>query len=142
VATYLRAAASAAIERPERKSFRAWADRTYARGAIISRVATRPTLLGDFRWEEPDRIFWFAAFGDHTTDARSFVFHHVRIGPEALTFLHSDGGEVSMTAIDHAALDDPDDYRIAWQLWQQVAPLHAAFIRRAYEGLERRGGED
>lgn len=121
--------------RSDGNALRAPAEQMFARGAVINRVKSPPTLVGDFLWEEPNRILWFAAFGDQVSDAQSFEFHYARVTGWSLHFRHSGGREMEMTPIEHAAVEDPDDYRIAWQLWQQVAPLRIALIRHAYDQL-------
>jgi hypothetical protein len=115
---------------------RAFASNLVASGAVVRLKQGAPALVGDFRWDDPNRIVWFAAFGDLDADAHLFSFHSAhRMGNEVV-FRHSDGDELGLIGIEHAGLEDPDDYRTAFQLWQQVAPMRADFIGRAYGRLE------
>ena len=40
-----------------------------------------------------------------------------------------------LTPIEKSAVDDPEDYRVAWQLWQEVLPVRQKLIDRAFAGL-------
>jgi hypothetical protein len=107
------------------------------RGAVLSGVDCPLLLIGDFRWGGANRILWFPAFGDRAADAGGFSFHEASLEPSRIAFRHSRGYELVLSAIDAAPVDDRDDYRVAWQLWQQVAPLRRSLIERAYAQLDR-----
>jgi hypothetical protein len=92
-------------------------------------------LVGDFRWCEPNFLVWFPAFGDRTTDAMSFSFHYANADESRIVFRHSGGDELVMVVVDHAGVADPDDYRVAWQIWHHVAPLRRKLIEEAYDEL-------
>ena len=106
-------------------------------GAIASLTGEpRPILVGDLQWLEEQELFIFTAYGTAPTDA-----HRVRFD-EAL--LHASGsvsflcrGEIvgTIQRIEDADVDDPDDYRIAFQLWSDVAPVYRARIERCYNAL-------
>jgi hypothetical protein len=117
---------------PSPEELRPIADRIFRHGAVIVCGDATPILVGDFRWEEPGRINWFRAFGDRATDAASFSFDFARAEDARIVFRHSTGGEIELLAIDQAKLEDPDDYRVAWQIWQHVGPLHRRLIETAY----------
>ncbi len=112
-------------------------------GAILHTPGrTTGDLVGDWRWQSDNSVFWFTAFGDAVRDGHCLHF-------ESLQFVRSYGvcfyreGTVAayLTTIAAAHLEDPDDYRVAWQLWQQVAPLQRNFIAQCYRELTGSEGE-
>lgn len=85
-------------------------------------------LVGEFAWLTPTRVFWFAANGDSDADVHTLEFEHVIRKRDGLHFFH-DGKQVGQLApIDQAHVEDPEDFRVAWQIWQTVAPTRRALI--------------
>lgn len=120
---------------PQGASLREIVETIFRAGAVLSCPHCAPVLLGDFRWEEPNRIRWFPAFGDRASDAGTFSFHYAHADASRAEFRHAGGSQIEMTTIDAADVDDRDDYRVAWQIWQHVAPLQAKLIQAAYARL-------
>lgn len=86
-------------------------------------------LVGHLALLDPQRIFWFTAYGDSTADGHVLEFDDARLAePGGLTFLKDGRVAGCLSPIAQAGVDDPDDYRIAWQLWQEVAPLRGRLI--------------
>jgi hypothetical protein len=118
---------------------RAIAESIFREGAVLRRTNCVPVLVGDFRWEDPNLIRWFPAFGDRETDAGEFSFHYAHADTSRAEFRHAGGSVVEMIAIDETEVEDRDDYRVAWQIWQYVAPLHTKRIEAAYSRLAPHG---
>lgn len=109
------------------------ADSLAASGAVMT-VWHSPAmqyLVGDFQWTAHDRVFWFAANGDATSDGHVLRFDDAEASEEQVRFLR--GGQLVglLSAIDRAEVDDRDDYRVAWSIWQQVAPVRRPLMAEA-----------
>lgn len=108
-------------------------------GAVMA-VAGSPAsydLVGSFRWVSEQEVMWFVAHGDDETDAHGLVFDHVQLVDElGLCFMRDGRVQAYLSPIETAQVEDPDDYRIGWQIWREVAPLYDAMIERAFEHLE------
>jgi hypothetical protein len=116
------------------------AQRLVASGAIMTLPEPRleQHLVGYLEWLEPRRLFWFTAYGEALSDGHVLAFDALHVVDNASVYFSIGGNVVScLTAIDHAQVDDPDDYRIAWQLWQEVAPLRRAMINDCCAALTR-----
>lgn len=103
-----------------------------AQGAVMS-IAGSPAqhyLVGDFAWVGPRYIYWFAANGDTTADAQALKYEVMRRDRNSVQFLRGGLQVASIALIDDAEVDDPDDFRIGWQIWQQVAPMRRALLER------------
>lgn len=122
---------------PSDASLREIVEMIFRQGAVLSCAHCPPILLGDFHWEEPSRIRWFPAFGDRESDAGVFSFHYAHADASRAEFRHAGGSRIEITTIDEAEVDDRDDYRVAWQIWQHVVPLQAKLIQAAYARLGR-----
>ncbi|MEY4941460.1 MAG: hypothetical protein RIQ93_3195 [Verrucomicrobiota bacterium] len=85
-------------------------------------------LVGDFAWLTPTSIFWFAANGDSGADVHTLEFDQVNREPEGLRFFRRGKCVGLLAPIDRADVDDRDDFRVAWQIWQHIEPLRRAFI--------------
>ena len=117
------------------------AERLAEQGAVMMQPGhpIRRYLVGSFRWVSPDRVAWFVAHGEDEEDVHLLVFDQVQIvDGHGVCFLRQSEVLGYLTAIDHAQLDDPDDYRIGWQLWLEVAPLKTALIERALQRIPSR----
>jgi hypothetical protein len=91
------------------------------------------SMVGDLRWLEANRIFWFAAHGDSFCDAHVFTFDEAIVQSNSCVSFRRRGLDRAVfSTIDTAPVDDPQDYQIAWQLWLQMAPLRAQFIENCY----------
>jgi hypothetical protein len=88
-------------------------------------------LVGDFAWLGPTQVFWFAANGDSTADEHVLEFEQVEQKDDGLHFFAGGRRVGLLSAIEEAAVEDPDDFRIAWQIWQQIAPLRGGLLERA-----------
>jgi hypothetical protein len=119
------------------------AQRLVAGGAIMSLPEPRleQHLVGHLEWVEPRRLFWFTAYGESLTDGHVLEFDAVHVADGQGVYFSTSGNIVSyLTAIDQAKVDDPDDYRIAWQLWQEVVPLRRSLIEACCTALLRGPG--
>lgn len=111
-------------------------------GGAILRTPGRPPgdLVGEWRWQGDDGAFWFTAFGDAARDAHVLRFESFHSVPNLGVCFYRDGVvAATLSPIDATQLEDPDDYRVAWKLWQQVAPLRRGFIDQCSRNLA--GGE-
>jgi hypothetical protein len=116
-------------------------DALYRAGAIAT-LATepRPILVGDIHWLPGTGLLLFAAYGDGPGDAHLVHFDSAVVNSSgSITFARGSKMEGTLHRIEEADLDDPDDYRIAWQLWQEVAPVHRPLIERCFAAIERDG---
>jgi hypothetical protein len=116
------------------------AHRLVSAGAImtLNEPAPEQHLVGYLEWLETRRLFWFTAYGESLADGHLLEFDAMHMDEDrGLCF--ATGGNVSatLTPIDQAKVEDPDDYRIAWQLWQEVAPLRRAKIEACCAALLR-----
>lgn len=116
-------------------SARTAVDALFRQGAIlfVCAEADAPYLVGDLRWPGDSAVSVFIAFGDGPRDVRHFVLDDLVLEPDGgVSFRCTERICARLQAIERARVDDPDDYRIAWQLWQQVAPLRQTLIDRSY----------
>lgn len=117
---------------------KAAAETLFQNGGVLT-LAGDPTsrfLLGDLRWHQNVGVFLFVAFGDDERDAHYLPLDAVvedRDGSIRFSYVGLECAKLEKIA--DAAVDDPDDYHIAWQLWQQVAPLRGPLIDRWYKRL-------
>jgi hypothetical protein len=115
-------------------------DQIVQSGAVMA-VAGSPAsydLVGAFRWTDEHHVMWFVAHGDAETDAHELGFDHVQaIDNLGLCFMREGRVQAYLSPIETAQVDDPDDYRIGWQIWREVAPLYDAMIERAFDHLEQ-----
>jgi hypothetical protein len=109
------------------------AQRVVGNGAIMTLPGCPilRSLVGHFVWLDPQRVFWFTAYGDTVADGHLLEFETTRASSAGVYFLNKGQVAACLTNIDEAGVDDPDDYRIAWQLWQEVAPLRSGLIEEA-----------
>ena len=105
------------------------------RGAILT-LADEPDqryLVGHLRWQGDRGLAVFIAFGEGPRDVRRLVPDDITLERDgSVSLLCNQRGWAKLQSLEVADFEDADDYRIAWQLWQQVAPLHAALIERSY----------
>lgn len=88
-------------------------------------------LVGDFQWLERDQIFWFAANGDTTADGHVLSFDRAEIREGQVCFFQNEKLVGLLSPIEQAQVDDRDDYRVAWSIWQQVAPVRRELMAEA-----------
>jgi hypothetical protein len=103
-------------------------------GAIMI-VAGQPdqrALIGDLRWSD-GCVCWFTAFGDSPGDAHRLDFSEaVVVQRHGICFMKERAAAGYLSTIDAADIEDPDDFRVAWRLWQQIAPLRTKLIEDCY----------
>lgn len=113
-----------------------------AEGAIVSlpAVPLERILVGELRWAGDDALLLFPAFGENPADARILWFDELRLHPAGVCLLEAGQTIALISSIDRAAVDDPDDYRVAWSLWREILPLRTRVIDQAFETVVHRGG--
>lgn len=98
----------------------------------------RPVLVGDMRWVEGTGLLLFTAYGDSPADAHLLLFDDAIVNASgSVTFMCDGHVGGALHRIEDADVDDADDYRVAWRLWQQVAPLHERLIERCYAAAQQ-----
>jgi hypothetical protein len=114
------------------------ADTLAASGAVMTVWNSPATqyLVGDLQWIEGDRIFWFAAHGDSTADGHVLRFETAELAEGSVRFLDRGKTVALLSAIERADVDDRDDYRVAWSIWQQVAPVRRSLMAEARAACE------
>lgn len=113
-------------------------DQLAARGAVLSfeNDVRPPMLVGEWSWLNDREVFVFPAHGD-AGDERVVECDEAVLLDTQIVGLKRRGSLVAqLAAINAAGLQDPDDYRVAWQIWQQVAPLVRDKIIALRESLE------
>jgi hypothetical protein len=113
-----------------------------ADGAIIT-VCHSPCvayLVGSLRWANDGsrRLLFFAANGDGPDDGHELSFDAVEQTEAGLRFTRGDKVVGTLLPIGAAEVDDPDDYRVGWSIWQQVAPAKARFVASLLDRMEAR----
>lgn len=110
-----------------------------ARGAVLQvwNSPARHYLVGNLDWIDANRMFWFTAHGDREDDGHVLEFDCAEI---------LDGGRVQflrrgkrvglLSEIAQAEVEDPEDYSVAFSLWQQVAPRTRPLIDRSRARFE------
>lgn len=118
------------------------ADDIVALGGVLTLagVPLQRFLVGDLRWLGEHRMAWFTAFGDKAEDALVLDFDHLEVRPIGVCFIQDGAVVALLSQIEKSALEDPDDYRIAWQLWQDVRPLREGFMNAAFGSVATREG--
>lgn len=114
--------------------------RLAANGAVLVIDDDRrpePYLVGDFSWIGANRVFWFTAHGDREDDGHVLEFDRAEfLDGKGVEFL-TDGKRVALlTEIARAPVEDPEDYSVAFSLWQQVAPRTRPLIQRSRARFE------
>lgn len=118
-----------------------------ARGAIIEICDGTPEcfLVGEFAWLDAHRIFWFIAHGDRESDGGVLEFDRAEVvDGHCVQFVKGTRRVARLTDISSAAVEDPEDYQVAFSLWQQVAPCARSLIQRCrarYEPADGEGGQ-
>lgn len=91
-------------------------------------------LVGELDWVDSRRLFWFTAHGDRIDDGHLLQFDGaVALGPQAISFLRDGQAVAHLTSIASAAVDDVEDYAVAFSLWHQTAPACHKLIDEARE---------
>jgi hypothetical protein len=100
----------------------------------------RHHLVGAWRWVDASTVCWFTAHGDSPLDAHILHFDEAEEdGKGGVCFRQKETVVGHLTPINQAGVEDPDDYVIGWQIWQEVAPLHAPLVARALESRQQDG---
>jgi hypothetical protein len=116
-----------------------------AAGAIMTLLQPRREqhLVGYLEWLEPHQLFWFTAYGENQSDGRLLKFDDAPLIQNSVIYFAYGGKVVSqLSSIDQAEVDDPDDYKIAWRLWQEVMPLRQTMIDACCTSLVRAASPD
>jgi hypothetical protein len=127
-----------------RERVRAAVDLLFAAGTIATLSdEPRPVLIGELQWVNDNQLALFVAHGDAPADAHQLTFDDAIVNPRgSVTFLRNKHVVGALHPIEEADVDDPDDYRIARQLWQEVAPLRRELIARCFAAIRpTRAGE-
>lgn len=109
--------------------------------AATGSIMTRPgspllrDLVGVLRWADDHTLLWFTAFGENARDAQLVRFDRVEIHPVGACFFRDSSILAFLTSIEKSAVDDVDDYRIAWRLWQELLPLREPAIGAVFDLL-------
>ena len=116
------------------------AERLVADGAVFAFAApAAPILVGDLRWSDPDAVLIFAGNGDRVSDTHFVRYDEALPQPDgSVEFVRAGSPAGRLQRIATATVEDPDDYRIGWQLWQCVAPLRRKLIERCFDEAEQR----
>lgn len=114
--------------------------RLVAAGAILTLPAVPLTrvLIGECRVLSPAHVAIFPAFGDQASDLKSLHFDDLRLQPYGVTFYKNGAIQAFVAAIREARVEDPDDYCVAWSLWQELHPLRQDLIDEAFDQLDAR----
>lgn len=125
---------------PSHLAARDIAEQIAASGGIITLpgVPLIRQLVGQLRWGGDHSVFWFTAFGDGEGDAHALRFDEIQVHPVGVCFVDRSGIVAFMAPIEKAAVEDPEDYRVAWKLWQEVVPMRQKVISDALIKLAAR----
>ena len=110
------------------------AEQMAAAGSILTLpgVPLQRVLVGELRWLDSDALIYFPAFGSTLADASVLRFDALEIHPVGVCFLRLGQIRAFLAPIEKSAVEDPDDYRVAWSLWREVLPLRRALIDEAF----------
>ena len=96
-----------------------------------------PYLVGALRWLDYDQsLAIFAANGDRASDAHVVRFDRVVEKDRAVHFFTGEQHVAALVTIADADVDDPDDYKVGWEIWQHVAPMKRDFVSDVLSRLE------
>lgn len=110
-----------------------------ANGAVLQvwNSPVRAYLVGELHWLDPNRMFWFTAHGDREDDGHVLEFDAAEVvDGDAVHFFRRGSRVGRLAGIATAGVDDPEDYTVAFSLWQQVAPRTQPLIRKARARFE------
>ncbi len=112
--------------------------RLIASGAILTLPGVPLTriLVGEGRLLDPACVAFFPAFGDQAADLKSLTFDSLRLHPYGVAFYRQGVVQAFVSAIREARVEDPDDYCVAWSLWQELHPLRQDLIDAAFARLD------
>ncbi len=110
-----------------------------ARGAVFEVLNGTPDcqLVGELSWLDAHHVFWFVAHGDRENDGHVLEFDRAEVlDPHRVQFYQGATRIGRLTDIASSCVEDPEDYTVAFALWQQVAPRTQGLIRRSRERFE------
>lgn len=113
--------------------------RLAAEGAVLEvwNSPSRSFLVGELQWMDPNRLFWFTAHGDRVEDGHVLDFDFACCADDGnVQFFRSGRLVGKLTGIAAANVEDPEDYTVAFSLWQQVAPRTHSLIERSRARFE------
>jgi hypothetical protein len=91
-------------------------------------------LVGELRWGDEGRVFWYVAFGDKLGDGYVASYDDITLHPVGVCFEYRGEIVALLAPIEKCAVEDPNDYRVAWNLWREVRPLRGNLIDAAFDG--------
>ncbi len=99
--------------------------RLVAKGAVLTLngEASGPILVGEWTPLTSSRVFLFPAHGEEGDEQILEFDRAVLLDTQIVGFIRGSDLVGQLAAISAAGLDDPDDYRVAWQIWQHVSPM-------------------
>lgn len=108
-------------------------------GAILTlpAVPLERMLVGQLSWIRPGCVLAFPAFGEDVADVRPIVYDHLQSFPFGLAFGAGNRIRALLTPIEHAKVQDPADYRVAWSLWKEVHPMRRDLIDYLFATVAR-----
>ena len=121
-----------------RAKAKAAAETLFQRGAILTPAAdpSHRFLVGELRWHADTGALLFVAFGEDERDAHFLAIDAITEERDgSIQFSHAGLACAKLEDIAGASVDDPDDYTIAWQLWQQVSPMRKALVNRCFAAI-------
>jgi hypothetical protein len=110
-----------------------------ANGAVLTvwNSPARHFLVGEISWIDSNHLFWFTAHGDRVEDGHLLEFDRAELVKGRNVAFYREGKRVGLLAdIADAKVEDPEDYSVAFALWQQVAPRTRPLIERARDQYE------
>ena len=110
-----------------------------ARGAIITLpgVPLRRTLVGALNFPRDGLAAVFPAFGERATDVQLLPYLELRVHAVGVCFMEGTQIRALLAPIEKSAVEDPDDYLVAWSLWMEVLPLRWPVIEQAFATATR-----
>lgn len=109
--------------------------RLVAGGAILTLPGVPLTriLIGECRLLDESRVAVFPAFADRADDLKTLHFDSLGVHPYGVAFSKEGAVQAFVAAIHEARVEDPDDYCVAWSLWQELHPLRQELIDEAFD---------
>jgi hypothetical protein len=98
-----------------------------AKGAVLTLPGTPPItiLVGRLFFCEPGVALVFPAFGEAPEDTLVLKFDHTAAYPFGVAFCRGNDVCALLGPIEQARLEDPDDFKVAWQLWNEMEALRS-----------------
>lgn len=110
-------------------------DALISKGAILT-LPGAPLirhLIGEVRWLSPTQVLVLSAFGETSADVLEVNFDDAEPHLAGVCFVQGNRVSAFLSLIENARVGDPDDYRVAWSLWQEVRPLRHALTAALFD---------